>query len=310
MPKSNQIHQDSALEAISVAYKPEGMIASQLSPSVPVKHDTDKYYVYSKNALSLPETLRAPGAAANEADFDVSTASYVLAKHSLKKLVTDDEVNNADVALKPRIDATENLTWRILQRREKALATLVGTRSNWANIASLSSTFAFNQNTTLSNPITILDSATAVIVQNSGMKPNTLVLDYSTFLAAKEHVSIIDRIKFTSPDSVTEGMLAKLLNVARLLVPYAVENNGNESLADSMAFMWTDCAWLAYIEQAPGLKKPSALYTFEQQSQGNPYRVKAWREEEREGDFIEVTSKFQHKAVASDCAFIIANTIQ
>jgi hypothetical protein len=310
MPKSNQIHIDKALENISVAYRPEGFVASQLCPSVPVKHDTDKYYVYSKNQLSLPETLRAPGASANEVDFDISTGAYSLEKHSLKRLVTDDEIENSDVPIKPRIDATENLTWRILARREKSLAALVSSKANWANETSLTSTFAWNANTTLSNPITLMDSCGAVIVKNSGFKPNVMLIDYSTFLAAKEHVSVIDRIKFTSPDSVTEAMLAKLLNVSQLLVPYAVENTANESLTDTMAFMWTDCAWLAYVERNPGLKKPSALYTFEQVNQGNPYRVKAWREEEREGEFVEVTSKFQHKSVASDCAFYVGNTVQ
>lgn len=310
MPKSNQIHVNKPLEAISVAYKPEGLISAQLCPSVPVKHDTDLYYVFSKNALSIPETLRAPGAVANEADWDVSTSSYALEKHSLKKLVTDDEVANADAAIRPSIDATENLTMRILQRREKSMASLVSTATNWASRTSLTSTLAWSANTTLSNPITLLDSAGSVIVKNAGLKPNTLVLDYSTFLAAKEHVSIIDRIKFTSPDSVTEAMLAKLFNVQRVLVPYGIENTANESLTDSMAFLWTDMAFLAYIEPAPGLRKASALYCFEQQSQGNPFRVKSWREEEREGDFVEVTTKFQHKAVATDCAHYIGDTVQ
>lgn len=310
MPKSNQIHQDKALENISVAYKPEGLIASQLSPSVPVKHDTDKYYVYSKNGLSIPESLRAPGAVANEVDFDLSTASYSLEKHSLKKLVTDDEVSNADLAVKPRMDAAENLTMRILQRREKSLSSLVGTASNWANRTSLTSTLAWSAQTTLSNPIPFIDSATAVIVQNSGLRPNLVVMDFTGFLAAKEHPSIVDRVKYTSSDSVTESLLAKLFNVSRVLVAYGVENSANESLADSMGFLWTDAALVAYVEPSPGLKKPSALYTFEQQNMGNPYRVKAWREEERDGEFIEVTSKFQHKIVASDCGYHINNLVQ
>lgn len=310
MPKSNQIHRDKALEAISVAYKPEGMIGSQLAPSVSVKHDSDVYYVYSKNALSIPESLRAPGAQANEVDFDISTSSYLLAKHSLKKLVTDDEKENADVAIQPRIDATENLTWRILARREKSLASLIGTAANWASRTSLTSTLAWSANTTVSNPITQMDSYSSVIVANSGLKPNTFVLPYTAFLAAKEHTSIIDRIKFTSPDSVTEQMLAKLFNLKRILVPYSVENSGNESLADSMAFQWTDAAFLAYIEPSPGLKKPSALYTFQQKSEGSEYRVKSWRVEEREGEMVEVTSKFQFKAVATDCAHHINDLVQ
>lgn len=310
MPLRAQMHRVAALENISVAFKSEGLIAQQLCPSVPVVHEDDVYFVYSRDSLILPETARANGAESQRASWSISTSSYHLEEHALKDLVTDRDRKNADPAIKLDIDLTEYLTEKILMRREVDLASLVGTAANWANTTSLSSTLAWSANTTLSNPILNADSAAAAILQASGKTPNVCALDDRTFRAAKEHVSVVDRIKYTSAESVSESLLARLLGVPQLLVARGIQNSGPEGLSESMTFIWTDMAFFAHIEKAPGLKKPSALYCFTQQEGGAPYQVSRWREDALKGDMIEVSTMFQNAAVASACAYLIVNTVQ
>lgn len=310
MPLPNTIHRDKALENISVAYKNGQFIASQLSPSVPVKHESDVWYTYSRDSLILPQTLRANGGEANEIDWSVSTTSYRLNEHALKSIVTDRDRANADSALKLDVDTTESLTHRILMRRERDLLDILNNPANFATRTSLTSTFAWNQATSLSNPIIFVDSATADIARATGMKANVAVLDERSLRAAKEHSNTVDRIKYTSPDSVTPQLLARLFNVESVLVSGAIQNTGQEVLSETMAFMMTDCAVVAYVERNPGLRKPSAFYTLEKQEFGNPYKVKRWREEKRDGDMIEVQTMFQHVSPASQCAYHINDTIQ
>lgn len=307
--KNSQIHRNRPLESISVAYKPEGLIASELAPMVPVKHESDEYFVYSKDNLRVPKTLRGNGALANQASWNVSTSTYNLAYHALRDIVTDRERRNADNPIQPDVDVTEQLTGQILLRREIDAASIVQTAANWANTTSLTSTLSWSQNTTLSNPITVVDSATTAIRRASGKKANVMAIDDSTFKAAKEHVSILDRIKYTSPDSVTPAMLAKLFGIGKLLVAGSVQNTGQEGLADTMSDIWTDTAFIGYVEPSPGLKKPSALYTMVQNGMSEPYVVTKYREEARKGDWVEVETAFQHKVVASDCGYLIVNTI-
>jgi len=91
----------------------------------------------------------------------------------------------------------------------------------------------------------------------------------------------------------------------------AVNNTAGEGLTDTMAFLYTESAFMAYFERSPGLKKASAIYQFRQDMNGagGSFRVKRWREEPREGDMIEVASNYQFKAVASDCAHHIGKTL-
>src|SRR5690349_11164480 len=107
MPLQNQVHRDKALENISVAYAPQGLIATEFSPMVPVSHETDQYFVYSKDNLRVPETIWADGDVPNRSIWNLSTSTYALERHALRDLVTDRMKKNADVAVKPDVDTTE-----------------------------------------------------------------------------------------------------------------------------------------------------------------------------------------------------------
>lgn len=308
MPLRHTIHRDKALENISVAYKPEGLIA-QMMPKVPVVRESDVYYVYDRDTMRIEETARTKGKA-NRASWSMSTTSYTLQNHALQDYVYDKDRDNADKAIRLDIDTTEVLTQKIALRYEQEMATLIQTAGNWANAVSLSSNANFFTNTT--NPITVYDSAASVVAQQSGMLPNTIIMDFPTFQTVKENSATVDRVKYTTADSISEGILAKLFNVGRVLVARGVRHTGEEGLADtttSQGYIWTNTSWIGYLEGSAGLKKASAVYTFQKTIDGNPWRVDRWREEEEEADVIRVQTTFQHRAVATMAGYQIRDTI-
>lgn len=307
---SSQLHRNAPLENVSVAYKPVGYIADDLSPKFMVEKESNSYYVYSKDTMQLPETIRADKAEANMANFNISTATYTLDEHAIKEIVTDRQRENADKAIRPDIDVTEFLTGIIQRRRELDLANIVMFTGTWANITSLTSTLAWSANTTTSNPITQVDSAATVVLVNSAKNPNTIAINDQSFKAAKEHTSILDRIKYTSAESVTPQLLARLFNVDRVLVASAMFNNADEGLADSMVRIWTDSCWIGFVDSLPGLMKVTALQTFWKSNSGMPNIVRKWREEKLRGDMIEASAMFQNRVVSSDCGYLIVNTNQ
>ena len=311
MPRASNIHQNQALENISLAYKNGDLVAQDMCPMVPVQHESDSYYIYSRDSLNIPETARADGAESNRADFSLSTATYNCEEHAVKNIVTDRSRSNADAALNLDVSVTEHLTNIIMVRQEMQLADLIGSGTSWANTTSLTSTFAWSANTTLSSPLLFVDSAASTVAQRCGSVPNTVLLNDPAFRAAKEHVSVVDRIKYTSAESVSENLLAKLFGVEKLLVGRGIRNTGAEGLADATdnTFIWTDLAWVGYVERNPGLNKPSALYNFTVKA-GNPVMVKKWREDKLGGDMIEVSKIFQQVAPMSAAGYLINNIVQ
>ena len=304
-----QAHRDRALENVSLQYKPMGLIADLVAPKVQVKRESDFYYVYSRDTMSIPETLRAMNAESNQASWSMSTSTYTLAEHSLHDYVSDRQKDNTDSPINLEADTVEIVTGKILLRREKDLASVVQDITNWGTGVSMSASMQWSSNTTTTNPIVLIDSLSSLILQNSGTKPNRLILTDPQFKAAKEHTSIVDRIKFTSPDSVTPDMLARLLGLEKILIAEGIENTAKEGIADSMSFIWTDSAFLYYVPSSPGLKTPSALYTFWKDGYSVPFKVERWRESKRTADAFQVSAMFQHKPVATACAAYLLNLV-
>lgn len=305
---SQSIHQNKALARLSVAFKQAKLIAQDLSPTYPVVHESDNYYVYDTDNLRLEETIRANGAESNQVKFALSTASYKLQEHALSDIITKRDRDNADEAINLDADTTENLTEKILLRIEEDLQEVVLTKANWAQNHSLSTTCQWSLNTTLSDPIVDINTATTVIALATGKEPNVVQVNFQTFVNLRNHTAFVDRIKYTSPESVTEALIARLLNVERLLIGRAIQNTAPEGLPASNAFVWTDSAFIGFIERNPGLKKVSALYTFRKTDRGNPWSVKKWDEPKKDGQMIEVGTMYEHKIICSTCGYVVVDT--
>ena len=74
-----------------------------------------------------------------------------------------------------------------------------------------------------------------------------------------------------------------------------------EGLGDTLTPVWSDFAVLMYVAPAPGRRVPSAMYTLGKGQM--PMRVKKWREEALEGDFVEVSTDFLPFPMATSAAF-------
>ena len=307
MPVQGPIHVDRPLTNISIGYRSQGNIAEELFPVVPVAKESDLYYVFDKAAaMRVPQTLRANGAEANEDNLVLSTASYRIQEHALKDIITKRHRDNADPGINLEVSTVEDLSDKLLRQRERDAAAIFSDGA-WANESSVAATAHWGLQTTVSNPILVADSAASVININCGRLPNTCVMNDRAFRAVKEHLSVVDRIKYTSSDSVSEGLVARLFGVEKLLVARSSINTAAENLAAAMANTWTDLAWFGYVSRSPGLKDPSALYCFKKDGGAT---VKRFMDEPRNGEWFEVSHMYAHVTPATDAGYLVVNPVQ
>lgn len=307
MPVQGPIHVDRPLTNISIGYRSMGNIADELFPVVPVMKESDLYYIFDKaNSLRSPRTLRANGAEANEDNLSLSTASYRLQEHALKELITKRDRDNADAALNLEVSTVEDLSDKLLREREIAAAAIFSDGA-WANESSIAATAHWGLQTTVSNPILVADSAAAAVNINCGRLPNTCVLNDRAFRAVKEHLQVVDRVKYTSSESVSESLIARLFGVDKLLVARSSYNTAAEGLAATMANTWTDLAWFGYVSRSPGLKDPSALYCFKKDGGA---MVKRWTDDARNGEWFETSHMYAQVTPATDAGYLVVNPVQ
>lgn len=270
MPTMQNAHIDRALTNISVAYLQEAsaFIADKVFPIVPVKRQSDLFYVYNKGDFMRDEA-QVRGAATESAggDYGVEASDpYFCRKHAFHKDVTEEERANYDEPLNADTDATDFVSQKMLIRREMEWASKFFTNGVWGREIAGGDTAGTNQavkwNLATSNPIKDIADAAVKMASETGYKPNTLVLSPAAFTALKNHEDILDRIKYTQKGIVTEDLLATLFEVEHVYVAWAVVNSAVKGAADSIDFIMGKNALLCYSNPRPALRKPSAGYIF------------------------------------------------
>jgi len=301
MPLKNQLHVDQLLSQISVKYMNSDYIADKIFPTVSVRKDSDLFRIYDRD-FGIPDTQRANKGVANQWYFEVSTASYILQDHAIKDYISDDDIDNYDIA-DLRADTVEELTDVIMRQQERTVCDLF-TTTNWSLNVSLAAANAWNLSTQVSNPIPIVDTGATEILENSGQKANYMVLNREAFTAVKNHTSVLDRTKYTTA-AMTEEIMAGLFDVPEFMVSTAVRDESQKGVGPSITAMWGDVAFLGYKPARPGPKAPSAGYIFRK----DVPMVRRWRDEERNAEAIEVRNKYQARIVASLSGFLIKDVI-
>ena len=271
MPTMQNAHIDRALTNTSVAYMQDAsaFIADKVFPIVPVKRQSDVFYIYNKGDFMRDEA-QVRGAASESAggDYGVEASEpYYCRKHAFHKDVTPEERANYDEPLDADTDATDFVSQKMLIRREMEWASKFFKAGVWGREisgvdASPSTNQAIKWNLETSNPIKDITEAGVQMASETGYKPNTLVLSPFAFNALKNHFDILDRIKYTQKAIVTADLLATLFEVDKVYVAWAVVNSASKGAQDNVGFIMGKNALLCYSNPRPALKKPSAGYIF------------------------------------------------
>jgi hypothetical protein len=310
---TGNVHIDQVLTNISLGWPNEGMIGDQIFPTVPVRKQSDKYYVFGRESW-LPETsdYRAPGTEANEIPgLEVSTTPYYAQEHSLQIAVTDEERENADSPLDPDRDGTELVTNKIMLGREVAIRDLVTDPNNYAT--GLAVDFAALpqrqwSDYTNSTPIADARAAVRAIHANIYMEPNTVIMPWLVMSTLEDHPDIIERIKYSERAVLTPQIIAAVLGLPRVLVPGAGigvstggQPSGQHGNAIATTYLWGKDVIFAWIAPQPGLRRPSFGYEFVWRYPGGQRQVvDRWREQKRKSDVIRVSRRYDLKLVGTE----------
>lgn len=258
MATGRQLHIDVPLSNMLVAaFDTRGdFVASQLFPVVPVGKQSDRYYTLDKKAwLKIHETKRAPKQRANRIEFDVSTDSYFADNYALAAEIPLEDLANADAALSIRNSNVSLVGRGLLADYEVRVANTCTTSGNHV---------AAPVRNTGADAWDAVNSADLVaqvmlghtnIFNNTGLRANTLVLDYQSYMYAKQNNRLFSRFQYraTGPAMVSDAQLLEVFNVDRLLIARSQKNNANPAQTASVTSIWGPTALLTRVEQAVSL---------------------------------------------------------
>lgn len=258
------------LEQASVRYANErtDFIADEVFTPIYVNKRQTKVYQYDTSNMREVITEKDTKAEADKVDYTVATASRDLVPHKLSGEIDPADEADADIVVANITqDVSETVMERLLIRRERLMATLALTASNYpaANTATLAagSTWLDAGGDPEGN------SATArTATKNSSTKlPNAAAMSWDTVEKLRSAPYFIDRMKYTSAtvpsvdkfkEMLRDWMGVQFLHVCGAQSNTNVEGNSTQTLGN----IWDDSI-LFYVKNptpSPRQVRYGAMY--------------------------------------------------
>jgi len=311
------------LANVSAAYKNKDYIADQVFPILDGADPKAKITKYQKGAWFRDEAgIRAPGTRAQRGSYPLTSVSLSTKEYAFASEVTDEDrrfvQSQGAPAIKPDQDAIELASDKVDLKKERRIAAAV-TGTTWVDGNSGGADAeglwapAGSTNTFLADIIT----GTKAIKAATGVRPNTLVLDFATYMALKECEAVLDKIKYTQRGVLTAELLAAILDLDQVLIGSAVYSDAEETAAGTdfnAVDIWTVNAgkgmgFLYHRAPKIGLKMLTAgLQVRIAYENGQPRRTTTWREKAEHQDVYEVAEETDIAVVASDVGYLWADT--
>jgi hypothetical protein len=315
-PTPRELHVDTLLTNISIAYRNPAYIADECFPVVPVMKQSDKIPAYNQSFWFRDEAkLRGPGTKGARGGWTVDTsATYFCDRFSYGHEISDDERDNADPVFSNLDgDAAEFVTDKLQMRREVAFATDFFTTSVWGADKTGASDFTRWNDYANSSPLTDLSGYRDVVEGKIGREPNKLVMGKEVWTQLKWHPDIIDTIKYTQRAQMTVELFAALVEFERVLIGKAIYTTAVEGTAESSVTysrIWGKHALMLYVPDRPSLRTPAAGYTFVWQRVPSAIQyIKRMRDDEREVDIVEANSYFDQKATGTNAGLFMSTAV-
>ena len=293
-----------ALANFAHAYGNTEYIYNMVAPTLPIMQDSGAYFQYVKN-FRLEQSDRANGSPANQITYAMSSGTYNVQEHALRDIITDEDLTNTDKPLDLFRDTTEFLVDKIEARQEKIMSDLCFTTTSFGNNTTLTTATSWNYNTTTSDPLGDAVSITSFVRNQCGKRPNTLIIGGAVYDALKENQNLWTRLAYTERQFVTKDILSAMMDIEKVFVGESIYQTNKEGQTDTQTALWGNDALFAYMSPMSGRKAMTAVQNFRKMTKGNPYKVKRYRSEAREGWWVEVQTKAIPKVVGSNCAYLV-----
>jgi len=317
-----------ALQDVSIQYRNLNYIADSVFPLVDGIGRKTKVAKYQKGPWFRDEAeVRAPGSPARVGSFTMATQNLDPINYAFAAEVTDEEreeaVKPGNLPIQPDIDAVEYIADKLDMKREIRTAAIIQA-SVWSGVSAGGSDAEGNWgHATVGSDTFLADVRTAkdTILSNTGILPNTLLLDWPTWskisvapaLQALIYPTVLPGASLT-PESVG-GLIG--LNI---IVGAGVKNTDEETIpTDSFTSQWIwgpsanptkGAGFIYYKPPVVGLKVASAGYQYRlRQSNGGPRLSTQWRENARHADMYDSQEEVDIAAVGLDLGYLYKDCI-
>lgn len=310
------VHIDVPLSNIAVeAFATGDFIGAQLFPIVDVRKQSDKYYTITKNSwLRTPSsTLRAPKTSPARVEFDVSSDSYFADNFALASENAHEVLANADDPIQLRARTTRFLVDMLMRDQEVRIANMVTSITNIGSGVVLAGSAKWSDYLS-SDPVADVTTGHAFIRSNTGMLPNTMLLDFDTYQTVRRHPVLLDMYKYTQGGLVNDAELKSVFKVDNILISSAIRNAAPENAVASLVNIWGNNCLLCHVNQTPtGVRTATFGLAFRWLTPDlpAPWGVRVYNDPDpgKKTEIVEASYYQDEKVIAAQLAYLVNATL-
>lgn len=310
----------SRLTTIALAVKPEGLIADQVCPRVPVDAENFSYTAYAEDMyFNIPNTRIGRKSEANEVEFGGTLVDASTYDEGLDDFVPQKDIDNAasqNSNADPMGMATEGTAILVDMGREQRVATLFQTPANFA--AGLKQTLSGSSQWSDPSSDPVKDILTAMDLMI--VRPNTLTIGRAVATALSVHPKVVAAIygkigvgaASSAAGIVSMQALAELLQLKGIYCGEAFYNAAKPGQAANMARLWGKHATLARIDPSVRSVRGGAMPTFCVTAEWQKRRVRTIPDAKRGidgGVTVRVAEQVNELILWQNAGFLFSNAV-
>jgi hypothetical protein len=272
-PQPREVAVDRILTNVSIAYAQAatGFVASAVFPPVPVEQQSGSYDVFPRGAFLRDEVKPRPlGGELELASSGKPTPQpYFCVEQGLADTIDYRQYANVRGRFDLQRQTIEGLTQKLLVRQDREWVSTYFKTDVWSqNYTGATSvtdpdTQALRLDEAAADPVKTFRKYKRDMELRTGVTLNVAVMGTDVYDTLLDNTDIIERIKYTQTGVIEEELLATMLGLDRIVIPAAVYNMAEEGLPDDIRRIASPKDMLlAHAAPRPGLRTPSAGYTF------------------------------------------------
>lgn len=266
---------DPLVTELALGYLNSAYVGEFLFPRVPVATRAGYLPEFSRENQRRVSSHHAPGATIPEVQVTWGKRAYAIVDRALNGKVPVELMEEAAQAGGPpgldlQAESLQHVQDLISLDVEATSADLARNAAGYDANHKVTLAGATAWSATTGTPLVDIQAAKSAIRVSTGVNPNRLLLSQTAFNNLTNHASIVDRLKYTSSEPVSEQLLARLFGVDEVRVASGVYVNDAGTATD----IWGNDAVLAYVPKAGNFRKPSYGYTLG--IRGYPHANKAF----------------------------------
>lgn len=299
---------DPVLTSYARGYSQANFAGRELFPRAPVPVRGFKTIQFGKEGFRLYNTRRAPGSDTKRIQFGYDGVPAALHQHALDAVVPREHIEEAGAVpgINLQMEATRVVLDAMQLDEEVAQATLATTAANYASSNKVTLSGADQWSHVDSKPKIIVKAGKEAVRQKIGRDPNVMLMSKPVFNSLDDHPALLEKMKYTSSDSITTAMLAKYFGFDKVVVADGVYASGADN---TFADIWGKFVVLAYVPQGTqqSVRLPSYGYTYTLAN--HPFVEQAYWEERSKSWINGVTDERSAELVGAEAGYLISAAV-